>query len=203
MGLILELETWRVCQEAKPEHRAYCLALDWPEPFNVLFPTGGSLDLYAHWVWMQECVKRYGSGQRGEARKLAQTWVDRLTGEGESSYMSAIFLPKALANPQEAMFFLEGSYDQAGKTLPELLDSEEFRLLAQEPVRVRRVVSWPGYFWWVLLGDLTANISVRCCKHCGKIIRGGHFDRQYCKREENIECFRQRDADRQRKSQRK
>jgi len=51
--------------------------------------------------------------------------------------------------------------------------------------------------------DLSANINIRFCANCGNIISGGKINRIYCNQEENIECFRQRNANRQKKSYRK
>jgi hypothetical protein len=180
--------------------RSQVMQLDWPEPFDRLFPTGGGLDLLHGWFLMHQCVTRWRTGQQATALQEAERWVSKLTGETPVPLSKAWFWPKALANPDGAPYEVKATFGIDVATGEQALVSAPLQAELRKPVPVRRVIDWLGYFWWELYQDFTTQIPVGYCTDCGNIIRGRHRDRASCTRQENPACFRARAARRQRQS---
>ena len=191
-----------VVSKRNPKSRAFNIWLQWSAPFDLFFPHGGGIDLLQHHAAMSGCIRKIDQGQREEARKIAAMWVNRLTGEAEASLELAWFLPKVWTDPDSILADVEGKFNLAYHDLDELVQSRHFQKILRQPVKVRQVQGWLGYFWWELYQDIVENVALRCCRQCGRLLRGGHRDVQYCPQQENPDCYRQRNAARQRKRRR-
>lgn len=181
-----------------PTMRAMPIWMRWPEPFNVMFPTGGGIDLIYHRRLMHKCIEELTDGQFDHALRTIETWMNRLSGETETRLERAWFLPKLMSDPDTVLCDAEGKFGFACTTIEELISSQQFRERMRSHTKVRRVQGWLGYFWWELYQDATARVTIRLCKSCGQVIRNGHSDRQYCTRAENPQCFRARNGAAQR-----
>lgn len=188
-----------VVSEKHPGSRAFNVWLQWKEPFHLFFPQGAGADLLQHHATMQSCIRKVDQGQREDARKVAEMWVNRLTGEAETTLELAWFWPKIWTDPDGVLVDVEGKYNLAYADLDELMQSRPFLDILSQPIRVRQVQGWLGYFWWELYQDIIGNVALRYCRQCGRLLRGGRRDIQYCPKEENPDCYRQRSVSRQRK----
>ena len=189
-----------VVSDKDPEVRAFNFWLQWREPFNVFFPTSGGNDLLLHHAMIKKCIKKIAEGQRDEAARIAETWVSRLTGEAETTLDRAWFMPKVWTNPDGAFVDACEKYDLKDlQDLDDLVYSKQFQQIMSKTVKVRRVQGWLGYFWWEIYQDIVNKITLRFCRQCGSILRGGHTDLQYCSKQENPDCYRKRNAYYQRK----
>ena len=186
-----------VVSDKDPKVKAFNFWQRWREPFHIFFPTGGGSDLLLHHAAMRTCIKNLEQGQRDEARRRAEVWVNRLTGEAETSLERSWFMPKVWTDPESVLVEVEGKFNLPFDDLDMLIQSKEFLEILKRPVKVRRVQGWLGYFWWELYQDIITNVTIRFCTQCGNILRGGHTDRQYCTRQENLACYRKRNTQQQ------
>ncbi len=175
------------------------LRLDWAEPFDLLFPTGGGRDLLYGWECMHRCVAAWCQDQRAQALHEVTLWVNKLTGQASSPLGKAWFEPKVSANPEGALYDVYGKFGLDFATVDDARQSASLQAKLRQTVPVVRAQSWLGYFWWELYQDFQAYSFVGHCKNCGEVIRGGRRDREGCTRQENPACFRQRTNMRQRK----
>ena len=192
-----------VVPENDPQFRALNVWLRWPGLLGALFPTGGGADLLYHRGLMRRCIDELKGGRSEEVLRETEAWVGRLTEESEAPLGKASLMPKALADPEALLFELEARFDIAVGSLEELMRSARFREVKTLLIEVRRVHGWLGYFWWEFYCDLSRHVTIRLCQNCGRVIRGGHADRQCCTRLENLECYRQRNAEAQRRGRRR
>jgi len=175
----------------------------WPGPFDVLFPTGGGIDLFVHHEKLRQCIAALKNGHREKVMREAETWVGHLTHAVEAPWDRAWFFPRVVADPEGVLWDIEGRYGYIANTIQEFLASKCFHDLRQTTIRVQRVQGWLGYCWWEFYQDLMRHEHIGECKECGHVIRGGHKDREMCMKQENPDCFRQRAKIRQRKSRAK
>ena len=192
-----------VVPEQDSQFRALNVWLRWPEPFGALFPTGGGADLLYHRGLMRRYVDELRDGRYEKILREAEGWVSLFTAEAQAPLGKAWFMPKALANLEGALLEVEARFDIAADSLEELVRSKRFQEVERTPIMVRQVRGWLGYFWWEFYCDLSRHVTIRLCQNCGRVIRGGHADRQCCTRLENPECHRQRNAEAQRRRRRK
>ncbi len=192
-----------VVPEQDPGFRALNVWLRWPGLLGALFPTGGGADLVYHHQLMRRYVDELRDGRYEKILRETEGWVSLFTGEVQAPLGKAWFMPKVLVNPEGALLEVEGWFDIAADTLEELVRSTRFQQLERTPVKVRQVRGWLGYFWWEFYCDLSRHVTILLCQNCGRVIRGGHADRQYCTRLENLECHRQRNAEAQRRGRRR
>jgi hypothetical protein len=174
------------------------IQLEWPKPFDLLFPISG-WDTLDAWHKMRDCIETWKAGREDQALQEAEQWVSRLTGEARSTLAKAWFWPKALANPTGALYEVYGKFGLEVESLEEALASETLRTELSSPVPVRRVHSWLGYFWWELYQELKTG-TIGFCNHCGRIMPRSSHKRKYCAKEENSDCSRERARIRQRNS---
>jgi len=182
--------------EENPKLWSFALDLGWDKPFSYMLGEGGGMDVAMHQAYFKRCIE---DGDSAKAMKEAETWLSLFTSPGKTSIWHSWFAPMASANAQEALFALESQYNVLAATMEELYRSEQFRELMDRPVDVVIANDWLGYMWWDFYQDLQEKITIRCCQSCGRVIRGGHRDRQFCNRSENPECFRKRNTTTQRK----
>lgn len=169
------------------------------DPFNYMFGKGAGIDLTMHQGIFNRCIRELQEGLNSKVMKEAETWLAVLTSSGRSSIWHSWFAPMAMANTEEALFAAETKYNLSASTMKELHQLKDFHKIMGQQVDVVVAHDWLGYMWWDFCQDLREKITVRCCEACGRVIRGGHRDRQFCGRSENPECFRKRNAISQRR----
>jgi hypothetical protein len=196
-------ELYDVVSARDSSMRAARLWPKWPEPFHAMFPTGGGIDLLYHQALMRKCVEDIAERRDNRAMQVIEGWMNHLSGEGDGPLDRAWFLPRLFADPDVALYDVEGKFGIAAATVQELVSLPEFHNKMQDRARVRRVQGWLGYFWWELYQDMIGRVPVRFCQACGQMIRGGQRNRQYCTHDENAECFRKRNATAQRRGRSK
>ncbi len=177
----------------------------WPEPLETLFQTGGGADVLYHHALMRHYIEKLGEGRHEEVLKKVEILVGRFTIEASSSMMSAYFLPQyAAAESEESLKYLRYQVAELfgieSGSIDDLKASPKFSELMTETTSVLRVFGWVGYFWWEFFQELKSHRTVRMCKRCGNVVVGGHRDRKYCRKSENPDCFRQGNAEAQRRS---
>ena len=186
--------------EKDPNSRGISTQIAWnKEPFNYMFGEGAGVDLAMHQTIFKRCIRDLQQGRSSKVMKEAETWLAALTSPGRSSIWHSWFAPMAMANKEGALIEVEYRYNLPANSIEELEQSEEFHRIMNRSVDVVVANDWLGYMWWDFYQDLREKITVRCCKACGRVIRGGHRDRRFCSRSENLECFRKRNTTSQRK----
>ncbi len=190
-----------VSSEKEPGGKALNIWYRWPEPFCSLFPDGGNIDLIYHHAHMRNLIKQIGAGrdERERAIRKVESWVNRFVGDTESSLGKAFVLPKYIKNINGLLIEIQLRYGVDVKNKSEFFKSDEFKKLFFEKVKVKRIYSWLGYFWWEFYCDLISEKTIKFCNNCGNILSGGRRDRIYCTEKENPKCYRQRQALRQKK----
>jgi len=187
--------------EKDPNSRGVSTQIAWnKDPFNYMFGEGAGIDLLMHQEIFSRCIRELNEGQIDKVMKEAEARLGAFTSSGRSTIWHSWFAPMAMANVQEVLFAVETQYSLVANTIEELDQSEEFHKTMDRPVGVTVINDWLGYMWWDFYQDLQEKITIQCCEACGWVIRGGHHDRRFCRREENIECFRKRNKISQRTS---
>ncbi len=173
---------------------------------DELLPHAG-IDVLKHRDVMLSCINTINDGNADYAIRIAMAMTALFAGEGVTTRRLADFLP-AYSGADTAESHEHSLWDVAERlgvnahTWAELLNSPVFRLKRDEPVPVTRLLSWLGYFWWEFTRDITEYRFVGFCQRCGKVIAGGHMDRKFCKRDENLDCYRAAEAVRKRMDRR-
>ena len=180
--------------------KAKAVRLKWPEPFDKFFPDGGTWDLLYQQAFMKYLIRKIEEKEIDEVTLEVKKYLNLFTRDTKSFLERTFFLPKAIYNKEALIIESKYKYGIDVKNFDELIESIEFKSLAARKVKIKRIYSWLGYFWWELYQDISSYRNIRFCKNCGNIITGGRFDRIYCSKEENIRCFNERQAIRQRKS---
>ena len=191
-----------VSAEGDPEMLAINFWQQWPEPFGSFFQDGGGLDLLSHQAFMRRCILNWEAGRRHEALQEAQTWVSELTGEVETSMELAWFMPRVSGSIEVLLTDVSRIYGVNANNLDDLLNSEDFLINRQSVTKCTRAQGWLGYFWLELYADISDDVTVKFCRNCGRVMRGGRIDRMYCSQRENESCVRERGAARTRRSRR-
>jgi hypothetical protein len=189
-----------VSSEKNLNGKALGAYIKWPDPFDKFFYGGSSLDLLHDQACMKDVLRKIGKKELSEAIKEVERYINIFTGSTEASLEKAYILPKAIENKDTLLMEMQGRYGLDVKDFDELINSVKFKSLATTKVNIKRIYSWLGYFWWELYNDILSYKNIRFCKNCGAIITGGRSDRIYCSKEENVNCFNERLALRQRKS---
>ncbi len=191
-----------VSSEKKPEGKAINVWLKWPEPFDSIFPDGGSIDLMYHNAHMRNLIRLMGKGgpEKQKAILKATNWLNVFVGNAETTIGKAFVLPRLIENTNAMLIDVEYRYGIEATSLKELFSLSKFEQLYFDRIKIKRIYSWLGYFWWQFYNDISENMNIRFCESCGNIIVGGRSDKVSCSKEENINCFKQRQAKRQRKS---
>jgi len=186
-----------------PGHRALSTTLRWDPPFDDMFPAGGGVDHLHHIALMRDCIDKYGQGEKAEALRESEHWVNAFSGRITSFHLFTWFLPlrdaTASQGEQEILFAVDNKHDISANSLEELVNYPRF----VEEMKLREEAiwldGWLGYMWWEIYQDIRDSVGIRPCAHCGNIIRGGQRSRQFCRTNESRTCFRERSAIRQRK----
>jgi hypothetical protein len=175
--------------------------LEWKDPFDILLPNGGNLDTLMQIAAMRKCIEELSNGQKEKVLKKVASWKDRFLFEGETTIEKSWFFPKFLTFPRLSglMLEIEGRFGIDMSDCKNPYSSEEFIKIMSTTIKIDRIYSWLGYFWWSFYNDISSNVNIRYCKNCGNIISGGRSDRKYCNEKENIVCFKKRQASRQKK----
>lgn len=174
------------------------LNLAWCEPFSLFFPFG-ALDTASERNLMRDCIERSDRGDHDGPLRQAEARTSRLVGQTQVWLEKCWFMPKAIRDVDDALSCLYQTLGIEVSSLEELAKSRNYRERLMTPVKIPRIYGWLGYFWREFYQDLVANTTIKLCQRCGRVIRGGHADRQYCTAQENSECYRERKAEDQRR----
>jgi hypothetical protein len=185
--------------EKNPNLWAFGMDVGWDKPFSYMFGEGGGMDLAMHQGIFRQCIRDLQEGQTAKVLAEAETWLSVFTSPGETSIWHSWFAPMAQANAEGALIEVEERYNLAADTIEELHQSEAFHQIIWDSVEVVVAQDWLGYLWWDFYQDVQERVTIRYCEACGRVIRGGHRDRQFCSRQENPECFRKRNTISQRR----
>jgi hypothetical protein len=171
-----EAEAARLASRSGDESEsAYVKVLPkWPEPFAQLFRYGGGDVLFQH--------------------AALNTVVNHRTKRGDQELIFRV---------GEAVRQTEMPTSHAAWFARLFGDSDllvELKALRTARVPVTRIDGWPGYFWWELQQDRIEQRSLRRCSQCGRLLRGGRSDKQFCTREENPRCYCEHNTTIQRRS---
>ena len=194
---IREINT--VSSEKEQKGKAISVRIKWPEPFDKFFPDGGTWDLLYQHEYMKHLIRKIEEKEIEKATQEVERYIKVFTGDTNSFLEKTSFAPKAMENKEALLIEAKYKYGIDANNFDELIKSIEFTSLAAQRVKVKRIYSWLGYFWWELYRDISSYKNIRFCSNCGSIISGGRSDRIYCSKEENIKCFKQRQAIRQKK----
>ena len=179
--------------------------LKWPEPFDRLFPIGGSVDFLYHHEVMKKAIK-----EKDEIAILA--WKNQFVSTVKVTLDLIWTLPKLTRdilsgiNPEitpDVGFFvdLQGKYDIVAKSLKEMKENKDYIKKLTQPYEIPCIFGWVGYFWWEL-SERAKEKSINICERCGNVIKG-KADKRFCSKEENIECFRARRTEDKRRGRQK
>ena len=184
------------------EQKAAMIECRWEKPYETLLPSAG-LDTVAFRDAMGSCIRTIREGDPAVAIQKAQmitalfasdTALPKFTVDVLPAFASAI----SQRDRDGLLMEMEENFDIEASTVEEVLS--EARRSMRQPVPATRLLTWMGYFWWEFTRDITEYRFVGFCQRCGSVIAGGHTDRQCCRRDENPECYRSRDAHRKRRS---
>ena len=167
------------------------------EPFNEAFPLGLSMDTLYQIAQMKDIVTRLASDRDAVAKEVEALLGNRIS-DATTPFYLGWWLPKVSQNSDGALMDLEGCFGIQADSVEQAEQQPEFRKKMNEPMDVRRIVGWPGYFWWEFYKDISTVSRVQVCPYCGRILRGGNKGRG-CRPRENPECNRRRAAERARK----
>ena len=189
-----------VSSEKEPSSKAIGKQIKWPKPFDKFFPDGGTVDLINQYACMKDCIRKIEEKVIEKATQEVERFTNIFTGDTESPLERASFLPKAITNKNALLVEAEFRFGIYAENFDELIKSIKFKSLAAQKVKIKRIYSWLGYFWWELYNDISSYKNIRFCKNCGNIIAGGRTDRIFCTKDENKKCFNERLTIRQKKS---
>ena len=143
---------------------------------------------------------KLGESERQNTIQKATSWMNKFISDGETTIGKAFVLPRFITNINSILSDAEYRFGIEANDLSELFNLSEFEQLFFEKIKIKRIYSWLGYFWWEFYKDVSTNVNLRFCKNWVNIIVGGRSDRVNCSKEENTKCFNERQAKRQRKS---
>ena len=185
-----------------PEHLAMSTNLMWVSPLDDLFPAGGTVEHLHHLDLMRNCIEKLEQGKKEEALTESERWVSHFSGRISSYQYLAWFLPiRAATESQgenEILFDVDAKFDVSANSLAELRNIPKFVEVMNSRVEVTWIDGWLGYMWWEIHQDIRESVGVRPCEQCGNILRGGRRNRQFCRANENQQCYRERNKIRQR-----
>ena len=189
--------------ERDPSFRQLGGSLCASEPLFGFFPGGVTLDALYQCTKMSSIAKQSASDPRGALSRATTLAAPHLS-DGYSTRALTWFLPTLQEVGEVRIVIARGAthrLDDAG-TWEEVGKSEAWRAKMTEPVPVLRAWGALGLFWALLLERLESGRPLRICELCGRTLEGTRR-KQYCGRNENLDCYRQRrTADRRRERER-
>jgi hypothetical protein len=194
-----QLEGLTVVKSERRNRKGIPLVFYWPSPISSILPLGGTLDEVLANARMREVAKKSREDSQA-ALEIALASAGPFVSEGMAALDDLWFFPILVEEgEQAALFAVETAYDISFKTSDELYDSQDWQTLCRKRLPVRRVFGAMGLFWALLLECLEERRGFQTCDRCERIIRGNK-KKQYCGREDNLECFRARRAKDKRRS---
>jgi hypothetical protein len=166
-------------------------------PFNELFSLGLSMDTLYQIAQMKDLIGRLAANREVVIKEVEALLCNHLS-DATTPFWLGWWLPKVLHNRDGALMDLEGRFGIQADSVQQAEQQPEFQRIMSKPLNVKRIIGWPGYFWWEIYKDISTLSRVQVCPYCGKILRGGNKGRG-CRPEENPECNRQRAAERTRR----
>jgi hypothetical protein len=146
---------------------------------------------------MKDLIGRLAANREVVIKEVEALLCNHLS-DATTPFWLGWWLPKVLHNRDGALMDLEGRFGIQADSVQQAEQQPEFQRIMSKPLNVKRIIGWPGYFWWEIYKDISTLSRVQVCPYCGKILRGGNKGRG-CRPEENPECNRQRAAERTRR----
>lgn len=180
------------------------MRIEWKEPFSLMYELGTSLDTMYIRSFILELIGKLNENNYSQSSAALQRLHDKYVRLGEAPISLVEYLPwvNTIPNATDRKYHLlniKEDHNIPVKTFKELGSSPEFIEHLQMPIKVKCINTWTGFFIYQLVEDVLALKRISSCKHCGRLIRGGHRDRRFCTKEENANCFRARNTIVQRK----
>ena len=175
----------------------------WREPFNYMYEGETSLDTLFVRSRIAGLIGKFNEANYSDTVKELESIRDRYVRISQAPISHVDFLPltNTILNAEHRKCFLMNLEEDHGISFgafENLKSSSEFIQYLQTPVKIKRINTWTGFFIDQLVEDVLKLEPIRFCAHCGKLFRGGHRDRRFCTKEENGECFRERNTRTQR-----
>lgn len=140
-----------------------------------------------------EISKEISKGNKPDTNLI----VSEIKSSEQVAYLNEYYLDNSFFN-----FDLGKSW----KTNDEKWADPKYQQWCKIPTRITVFEGWYSYAFWELYQKLTTDMSISACRKCGNLIDikpGGHKDRFYCSKEENIICWQERLRERKAKERRK
>lgn len=167
----------------------------WPQPFSHLFRLGlTGLDAVYHWGKIKHSLLE-------KNREEIASWVSKFSSQGWTTLELTYLLPVLEALGSESLLWdIEGAYGLSVGSFKELVEHRDYSTIFRTPIPVTRLFGWLGYFWWKAQ-ELAARERKHfvLCERCGRLLKGKKGKR-FCGPEDNLECYRSRKAEDQRRS---
>jgi len=171
--------------------------LKWPEPFDRLFPVGGSVDFLYHKDVMKKAIEE-------KDERTILSWRDKFVSTIKIRFDLIWTFPKLIrdllsgidpdSEPDSGILVdLQGKFNIQVNSLKEMSEHKDYIKKFIQPVEIPCIFGWIGYFWWEL-SQRAKEKSVNICERCGNVIIGNE-NRRFCSKDENLECFRARKAE--------
>jgi hypothetical protein len=181
-------------------------ALQWPEPFDLFWPTGGGADILFFHGEMREILAMLNGRHHDRVLRYLEDLVGEFTKQVTAPLGRADVFPELRSTTYEERreAILDEVMDKVcvrARSEEELLSLPAVQTYLETPVPVTRVYGIVG----LLLLDLQRHVATRTvirCKNpnCGNLIWNPNGKQQYC---EEQECRRTRGRERTRRSRRK
>jgi len=192
-----------IISEQDENFRAVGAVLWAPEPLELLFPVGVSLDALYHHARMLSVAHESGSNPQ---RALQRAYLI------SAPYLSTGTTTRAFTWFMPALFEVQDMQAVVGRgatlqlndarAFGDLKVSEQWRQQMTEYMPVRRAWGPIGLLWALLIDRLEAGQPLRICGRCGKPLQGIRT-KQFCGPEDRPDCYKaRRKSDRQRERDR-
>jgi len=182
------------------ENKHETFKIVWPSFFNPFFETGGGATAYYDFYWMKYYIKMLSDTtfKKEQIMQLIRNKVNTYTKDATSTILQSWLYPKS-HDSKQLISELTFKFGVILKDMDEFETSKEVDNVANLKVNVKRIYSWLGYFWLELYNKLLEHNPVKFCSNCGQLFYGGRQDRIFCRKNENLTCWRKRAALRQKK----
>lgn len=171
----------------------------WPEPFNDFFVTGGGMNVLYDFYEMRRYIEQYSKNKEMDMQGIRNI-INTFLIDIESSLMRCWFLPKFnYFKEDDLLEEIKYKFGLDFNNSEEAKKSKELEKIVNNRIPIKKAYSWLGYFWWEFYQDIIKYNTVKICNYCKGVITGGRQNRIYCTKEENLTCFNERVALRQKK----
>jgi hypothetical protein len=171
----------------------------WPKPFADVVGISSGLETKIAQAVMQ-CSAAPRSEDIETALASALTLSRAYISQGTAPLAHVAMAEVQGIPTNDALAVLATKFDLDVQTLDELCEVSRWCELLSIRVPVTRAWGPIGLFWVLVIAELEAGRGpLRQCLHCGLVVKGT-AGRQFCRRTDNLKCWRQRNAIHQRES---